>query len=157
MLSSMNLSQNLRVQAALVLVAVPLHLAWEVTQIMAYDFPQMGVIVNVIGCFIPTLGDGLIMLIIYWSGWLVFRDPGWILRLRVKEYIFIALLGFALAVAIEWNALYRTGAWDYTPTMPRIPITGIGLLPVLQMLVLPPTTALVVQHWWHRREEPERT
>lgn len=151
----MNLSQNLRVQAALVFVAMPLHLAWEVTQIMAYDFPQQGLMTNLIGCLVPSLGDGLMTLMIYWGGWLVFRDPGWILRLRVKEYIFMALLGFALAVAIEWNALYRTGAWNYNPRMSRIPIAGIGVLPVIQMLVLPPVTALLVRYWWHRRENPQ--
>lgn len=156
MLSSMNLSQNLRVQAALFLVAVPLHLAWEVTQIMAYDFPQDGLVVNVIGCFIPTLGDGLMTLMIYWGGLLVFRDAGWVLRIRVNQYVFMALLGFALAVAIEWNALYRTRAWHYTARMPLVPIVAIGMLPVLQMLILPPVTALLVRHWWRWREKPER-
>ena len=149
----MSLTEKLRLHAALFLVAVPLNLAWEVTQIMAYDFPQQGLMANLIGCLVPSLGDGLMTLIIYWSGWLTFRDPGWILRLGVTGYVLMALVGFLLAVGIEWNALYRTGAWEYTPRMPRIPIVGVGLLPVLQMLILPPASVLFIRRCWQWREE----
>ena len=115
---------------------------------------SLAVIVNLIGCFLPSLGDGLMTLVISWGGWIVFRNAGWILGPGLKGYMLMALLGLVLAVGVEWNALYRTGAWDYTPAMPTVPILAVGLFPVLQMLVLPPATALVIQHWWRWRDEP---
>jgi hypothetical protein len=47
-------------------------------------------------------------------------------------------IGVILAAAFELAAL-RSGRWAYTPWMPRLPMmAGLGLLPMLQMMVLPP-------------------
>lgn len=147
----MRLSDALRLLVAIFLVAVPLNLAWEAAQIRAYAFPAEGIMTDVIGCLVPSLGDGLMTLVIYWAGWLVFRDGAWMLRPGLQGYLLMALSGLVLAVGVEWNALYRTGAWDYSPRMPRVPVLGVGLLPILQMLLLPPATGLVVRRWWNRR------
>ncbi len=129
-------------------LAVLLNLIWEVAQISAYDFPESSLVTNVLGCFVPTLGDGLMILIIYWIGWLVFREFHWILRPGLKGYLLIMAAGLILALIVEWNALYRTGAWAYSEQMITIPILGVGLLPGLQMMVLPPATALLLQRIW---------
>ncbi len=129
-------------------LAVLLNLIWEVAQISAYDFPESSLVTNVLGCFVPTLGDGLMILMIYWTGWLVFREFQWILRPGLKGYLLIMAAGLILALIVEWNALYRTGAWAYSEQMITIPILGVGLLPVLQMMVLPPATALLLQRIW---------
>ncbi len=148
----MSLRESLRLHAAVFLVAAPLNLAWEVAQIRAYDFPRQGLMVDLVGCLVPSLGDGLMTLVISWSGWLAFRDARWILRPGVKGYLLMVLVGFALAVGVEWNALYRTGAWDYTPGMPQVPVVRVGLLPAVQMVLLPPLTFLLVRHWRRWRE-----
>ena len=129
-------------------LAVLLNLIWEVAQISAYDFPESSLVTNVLGCFVPTLGDGLMILMIYWTGWLVFREFQWILRPGLKGYLLIMAAGLILALIVEWNALYRTGAWAYSEQMITIPILGVGLLPGLQMMVLPPATALLLQRIW---------
>ena len=54
------------------------------------------------------------------------------------------ILGVLLAIIVELNALYVTGTWRYSEQMITMPIQGVGLLPVLQMLLLPPFTALLV-------------
>ncbi len=147
----MRLFDALRLSAAIFLVAVPLNLAWEVAQIRAYAFPAEGIMADLIGCLVPSLGDGLMTLAIYWSGWAVFRDAAWGLRPGLSGYLLMAAVGVVLAVGVEWNALYRTGAWAYAPGMPLVPVVGVGLLPVLQMVLLPPLTFRLVRFWWHGR------
>jgi hypothetical protein len=137
-------SSGLRLQIALFLVAVPLHLVWEVAQMPAYAFPRRGILADVVGCFVPSLGDGLMTLLIFWTGWLVFRELRWIVAPGRRGYVLMAVVGAVLAVAVEWNALYRTGAWAYGSSMPVVPGLGVGLVPLLQMVVLPPVTARIV-------------
>jgi hypothetical protein len=143
------LRETLRLQAAIFAVAVPLNLAWEVAQAQLYAFPRQGIVTDLVGCLVPSLGDGLMTLAIYWSGWLVFRRPGWVLRPGAGGFALAVLVGLLLAIGVEWNALYLTGAWAYGPGMPLVPVLGVGLLPVLQMLVLPPITFLAVGSWRH--------
>jgi hypothetical protein len=146
-----NMNSLIRIQIHLFVSALPLNLTWEVAQIYAYEFPETTLIQDVIGCFIPTLGDGLMTLIIFWIGLTVFRDSKWILAPGVKGYVLMLAVGLLLAVIVEWNA-FRTGAWGYNEQMITIPILGVGLLPILQMLLLPPATAVLVQRIWRRRE-----
>ena len=135
-------------QASLFLIAVPLNVIWEIAQIGAYDFPETSLMAVVIGCFVPSLGDGLMTLIIYWSGWLLFRDWGWILNPVRSGYLLMMGVGLILALLVEWNALYRTGAWGYNERMIIIPILGVGLLPLLQMMTLPIAAVLLLQRIW---------
>lgn len=138
----------------LFLLAVPLHLTWEVAQIRAYDFPETTLIEAAIGCFVPSLGDGLMTLIIYWTGWLVFREWRWVLHPRIRGYLLMMVIGLLLAVVVELNALYRTGAWAYNERMITLSFLEVGILPVLQMLILPPVTVLLVQWVWKGRASP---
>ena len=145
-------NKSIRLQIYLFVLALPLNLMWEVAQIKAYDFPETSLMADVIGCFVPSLGDGLMTLIIYWTGWLLFRDSKWILSPGTKGYLSMMGIGLVLAVIVEWNALYRTGAWSYNQRMITIPILQVGLLPIFQMLILPLITALFVQCIWRKRK-----
>lgn len=140
--------EQLWLHAYVFLLAVPLNLIWEVGQMGAYDFPETTLMEDILGCFIPSLGDGLMMLMIYWAGWLVFRDASWILKLGSKGYRVMLGAGFILALLVEWNALYRTGAWAYNEQMVTLPVLGAGVLPILQMALLPVLTALLVRWAW---------
>jgi hypothetical protein len=141
------MGRTVRAQLRLFAVAVPLNLAWEVAQMRAYAFPRQGLLADIVGCLVPSFGDGLMTLAVYWTGWLVFRRADWVARPALAGYALMTAAGFAPAVAVEWNALRRTGAWAYAPAMPLMPGLGVGWLPVLQMLVLPPLTAHLVWRW----------
>ena len=144
---------HFRLQAYLFILAVPVNWIWEVAEVGAYDFPETNLITVVIHCLVPSLGDGLMTLIIYWTGWLLFREFEWILNPGLKGYLFMIGVGLTLAVMVEWNALYRTGAWFYSEKMITIPILEVGLLPVLQMVVLPAFTFLLLQWIWRNRRQ----
>ncbi len=139
---------NIVLQVTLFLVAVPLNLIWEVAQIAAYDFPKTSLMTVMIHCLVPSLGDGLMILIIYWTGWLLFRDSKWILNPGTNGYLLMIGVGIILALLVEWNALYWTGAWGYSERMIIIPILGVGLLPLLQMMTLPIAAVLLLQRIW---------
>jgi hypothetical protein len=54
----------------------------------------------------------------------------------------VALVATAIGVVYtlysEWLNVEVRGSWAYTPVMPRLPVLGTGLGPVLQWLLLPP-------------------
>ena len=54
--------------------------------------------------------------------------------LRKRKWILL-MLGFVVAVIIEWFALATT-RWGYSPSMPIIPIFGVGLTPAIQLGLL---------------------
>ena len=141
-------TKHMRLQAYIFLLTVPLNLVWEVAQIMAYDFPEINLMTVVIHCFVPSLGDGLMTLMIYWTGWLLFRDRQWILHPGTSGYLLMMGVGLIFAVLVEWNALYRTGAWGYNERMIIIPFLGVGHLPLLQMMTLPIAAVLLLQRIW---------
>jgi hypothetical protein len=145
------MTNRIRLQTYLFLLSIPLHLIWEVAQISAYNFPEGTLLTDVIGCFAPTLGDGLMTLVMYWAGWLGFRDWQWILHPGIRGYLFMMSIGLLLAVMVEWNALYRTGAWAYNERMITVPVLRVGLLPLLQMILLPPATVLLLNWVWNKK------
>ncbi len=70
-------------------------------------------------CFVASLGDGLMVLGIVASG----------------------------GVTVEWVAVRVLQRWAYTARMPRVPGLDVGLVPVAQMLILPPLILRLVALW----------
>lgn len=91
-------------------------------------------------------------LIIFWTGWAVFRDSRWILKPALKGYLLMFVIGIFLAIIVELNALYLTGAWRYSEQMITISVLGVGLPPLLQMVLLPPITAVLLRWIWRKTE-----
>ena len=118
-------------------VAVAINFFWEVTQMPLYA--GQGSIANVaVHCIAPSLGDGIIVLMIFGVGRVFLHRSDWPDQPRVSGYMLMLLSGFTLAVFIEWVAVYILGRWSYTVAMPLLLGSGIGVIPILQMLVLPP-------------------
>ena len=123
--------------------AVAINFAWEMAQMALYASTGSW-LQDSLGCLTASLGDGGMILIIWGTGALLFRRPDWFRRPRVSGYAVMLTMGVILAVAFEMSAL-RTGRWAYGPSMPRLPMmAGLGLLPMLQMVILPPVIFTVV-------------
>lgn len=124
------------------------NFVWEMTQAFAYTGMGPTFLDGLIVCGVASLVDGLIILGIYGSGVVVFRRWDWIRAPGPSEYFFMVAAGFLLSVIVELNAVYRRGEWGYLPIMPVLPFLGVGLLPVLQMVLLPPVVfALAARRW----------
>lgn len=124
-------------------VAVAVNYAWELAQTPLYagvDFPGA-----VWHCFVASLGDGLLLLFIYAAVAVALRSLDWYMRPGVEAYFAMAAAGLAVGVAVEWWGLHIAKRWQYSELMPIIPGAGVGLAPILQMLVLPPAIFAAVR------------
>ena len=118
------------------LIAFILHLIWENAQAplfqgyasFAAHFPI---------CLVGTVGDVVITLVVYFSIALLKNDINWIFTLNKKDFVILAVIGFFIAVGIEWRALLF-GRWAYIEVMPIIPYLEVGFIPIIQMTFLLP-------------------
>lgn len=131
-------------------IASIVNYPWEVGQIVFYDFSG-GVLDAAVHCFIPSLGDGVIVLIIYLAGLLVFRRLDWVDKPGVTNYVVLLVTGFMVAIVVEWLGMVVLNRWKYNPLMPVLPYLNLGLLPILQMLLLPPLIFTLVARWTNRQ------
>jgi len=95
-------------------------------------------------CFVASLGDGLLVLLIFVVGWVVLGRPEWFAQPSVRAYVVMLVTRLVIGVSVEWAAVHLAGRWAYTARMPLVPGLGIGIVPITQMLVLPPLIFRVV-------------
>lgn len=120
--------------------AVVLNVPWEIAQSTLYarqpPFPA-----RVWHCFVAAVGDGVLVLVIWVIGGIVFRSREWFRHPARRGYAVMLLAGAGLGVLVETAAL-SMGRWSYTASMPRI--GSVGVVPLLQLLVLPALIFAVV-------------
>lgn len=123
-------------------VAVGFNYVWELAQSPLYlgmdDFSRM-----LWHCFVAAVGDGLLVLLILGVGWAVLGRQNWFVSPGVRGYALMLATGLLIAITVEW-ALLAAGKWAYNDRMPIVPLLGLGLAPVAQMLLLPPLIFYVV-------------
>ena len=75
--------------------------------------------------------------------------------LGASGYLVMLTVGLTVSVGIEWVAVHLAQRWTYTEYMPRVPGIEVGIVPVAQMLILPPLIFRMVcamQRKWTRIE-----
>lgn len=133
----------LRPVPPVLIVAVALNYLWELGQRSFYE--------GMTGdprvwwhCFVASLGDGVLVCLIYVLGCFAFRRPDWFVpghRLRIP---FLLMAGLVVGVVVEWIGARLLQRWVYEPSMPLLPGLELGLVPVVQMTVLPMVVFLIV-------------
>jgi hypothetical protein len=139
--------------AAIFVVAVLSNYPWELAQAPLYVGLERFRMV-VWHCFVASLGDGLLVLGIFATGWIVLRRHRWFVHPGVAGYGVMVATGLIIGVTVEWVAVHILVRWTYTAWMPRVPGLAVGLVPVLQMLVLPPLIFSLVGRWCGRAAQP---
>jgi len=143
--------------SAIFVVAVVLNFGWEVGQAflyigMNYDLAMIA------HCMWASFGDGLILWVIYLIGLCFFRNLHWFVHPSASQYVVMLIAGLTISILVEWIGVDVLKRWAYTDRMPIIPILNIGLLPVLQMTLLPPIIfALVAALNACIKREPDRS
>ena len=117
-------------------LALIFNYIWEMLQMPLYQDMQFGDPKAWMLCFKASVGDALFSIAVFSGGAMIFRTWDWVQRLTLLKVIFLFLTGTAAAISIEIAALER-GRWAYTELMPLIPIVSVGLVPVLQLIILP--------------------
>ena len=129
--------------------AVALNFGWEMAQARLYE--PMGTAWEATRrCFVASLGDGLMILLVVAGGAMLFRSVSWFVEPTLGRYAFAALTGLIFAVAIELWGL-ATGRWAYQMHMPRVPGTDLGAVPLAQMVILTPLSLWLAGAWRRRR------
>lgn len=121
----------------LFVVATLVNYPWEIGQ--AFLYIGMDYSVSMWWhCFVASLGDGMLVWIIYGVGRVMLRRSDWFKVPGPQRYVVMLTSGLIIGIAVEWLATHVFDRWSYTDQMPLIPVFDIGWVPVLQMLLLPP-------------------
>ena len=125
-----------------------LNLVWEYWQVPFFrgmaDQPHW---LGVKACTQATFGDAGISLAAFWITALLARSRIWILQPNRWNIAVFLGVGIVTTIILEGMATGAFQRWNYSDAMPRLPILGTGLLPLIQWLLIPP---LVV--WFVRRQ-----
>ena len=136
--------RNIAAWAALAFV---LNLAWEIAQLLLYTLFSAGtakeIAVALAHC---TAGDVLIAVSSFILGLIATRRADWPMSRPLLGGAVATLFGLAYTAFSEWQNVYQTGSWSYTPAMPLL--FGVGLAPLLQWLVIPPLGIAFLRRRW---------
>ncbi len=116
-------------------IAVALNFVWEMAHMPLYENMPFDELSSWLLCLRASLGDGIIVLTIWASGFLLYRERHW-LKPRADRILVLLACGAAIAILIEIHAI-RTTRWAYSSYMPIVPGVEVGLSPLVQMLLLP--------------------
>lgn len=137
-------------EATVAIFALLLNFPWEILQAPLYAGMSSSPHATVTkACLQATVGDMVIMLMAHGAVAISSRNRRWTLSANRAQFILFIAFGLSITLLVEWLATrgYWLASWSYSPTMPLLPGTGIGLSPVLQWLILPPLTV-----WFARRQ-----
>lgn len=123
--------------------AVLVNYPWERLQSSFYVHPG-GVGIPWWLCLAASLADGLFILMIFGVGWMALGRRTWFEQPGIEGYLVMLASGVAISVGVEWMSVHVLRWWSYGERMPLVPIVDVGLVPLIQMLVLPPLIFRIV-------------
>lgn len=129
------MKNNLKILIGLVTITFILNLVWENLQMTLYTGYAPHILWG-INCLVATLGDILIVLVMYAVVAIKSGKFNWAKNYKRADIFLFLGLGVLIAIFFEKYAL-ATNRYEYSSSMPVIPLIKVGLIPVLQMLILP--------------------
>jgi len=128
------------------LFAFLLNLPWELWQIPLFKgMPSLSHWDGVILCTRAALGDAAIALLAFWLVAATSGTRDWVRRPSGATVSAFVAIGLIVTIALEYWATHVGGRWEYAAEMPRLPLLGTGLAPLLQWLLIPPLVAWLVR------------
>jgi hypothetical protein len=114
------------------------HFIWECLQLPLYTLWTTGTLAQkafAVGhC---TIGDGMIAGLSVLVALALFGHALWPRANAAPVYAVTVVLGVAYTLYSEWMNTSVRESWSYSDLMPLVPVTGTGLAPLLQWLVVP--------------------
>ena len=129
----------------LALLSFAFHFVWEFLQVPTFEGMAArphweGIKV----CTYATMGDVGFALIAFWTTAGVYRSRQWIANARPWQLALFVAVGIVLTIGFEFYSVEIAGRWAYSELMPRVPLVGTGLVPLLQWIVVPLLVASLV-------------
>ena len=132
-------------QTRILMLAFIFNLIWENLQAPLYGDAYVQFPRHYMMCFWAALGDVVFVMTLYLIVAWTRKDWLWFQEIRIRDVGIVILFGGAGAIIVEKVAL-GLFFWHYTSVMPIIPWINVGLVPILQMLILPLLTFYVATH-----------
>lgn len=136
----------------LIAVSAPLYFTWEMLQAPAFTGMPDDWKLATVWCALATVADVAIAIVLFGVAALVSRDSRWFARRSLPRYAAVVAAGVAIQILVEWIAVDWIGLWGYRAWQPRLPVTGTGILTVLQPVVLLPLTFWLLARWYGGRK-----
>src|SRR5919106_6192866 len=108
-----------RTLITLFVVAVLLNYLWELAQAPLYVGLERYNAAVFWHCFVASLGDGVMVLVIVVVGWLSFERWDWFERPGGAGYLIMLTSGLVLAVVVESGAVFFFARWGYKDKKPH--------------------------------------
>jgi hypothetical protein len=128
------------------LLALVLHGLWEAAQLPLYtlweDADRRRVLFYLLHCIAD---DIMIATALFLSVAAIFRDSAWPTHRPWRAGVIMVAMGLSYTVFSEWYNVYQLRAWSYAASMPLV--TGIGLAPLMQWIVVPILMIIVIRRW----------
>jgi len=134
---SADMARTWQVLAIVYGIAVVINYPWELAQSGLFT-PESNAGNVWLHCFVASLGDGVMVMLLYGLVRLASGRGDWFINPRLQDYVMLTVAGVLMAIAVEWIAVHMLQRWSYAQAMPVIPGAEVGLVPVLQMMLLPP-------------------
>lgn len=134
-------------EISLCFLAFFLNFFWEVLHTYFYEFKESPFSTLLYGWLHCTLGDVIITLGAFWLVSLISRNRRWFLSPNRLYLIAFVLAGVAYTFFSERANVHIFKSWEYNELMPMIPLTEIGLTPILQWIIIPSLTVSIVRHY----------
>ncbi|QQG38656.1 MAG: hypothetical protein HYS32_03560 [Candidatus Woesearchaeota archaeon] len=128
---------DVKLISIITVISFILNIVWENVQAPFYDGYQ-SFWQHFLICVQGAVGDTVIIVILYLLFAGIFSNAYWIKRINFNSTAILIIIGAIAAIIIEKVAL-SVGRWEYA-AMPIIPLLKVGLLPILQMIILPIAT-----------------
>jgi hypothetical protein len=117
-----------------------LNFLWEIQQMPFFQISsEFSCLNRVKNCTLATVGDIGILLTAFWFVAVVSKSRQWFRQLRWWQLSNFILVGVVITVIFEALATGVLDKWEYANIMPIVPFFSIGLLPLLQWILIPPT------------------
>src|SRR5437667_11305360 len=94
-------------------VAVIVNYLWELAQAPFYVRMEINNRAVIWHCFVASLGDGLMVLLIFAAGWIALRKQDWFQQPGLSAYLIMLATGLVIAVTVEYLGLRVLNRWQY--------------------------------------------
>ncbi len=119
-------------------ITVVAHLAWETLQLPLYSIWSTGtareIMFAVAHC---TVGDLMISTLSLIAALLFFGRESWPGERFSPVALATLFFGIGYTIYSEWSNTVVLKTWAYSELMPRLPLLGTGLSPLMQWLIVP--------------------
>jgi hypothetical protein len=119
----------------ILILALLLNFVWEMLQMPLYTGMKQNM-QSIIFCALASVADAIMVLLLYYSFALIYKESFWVRRLISKRIALLMIASGLGAVLAEMIHLSQ-GNWAYAESMPLLPVVNVGLIPVLQFIFLP--------------------